>query len=220
LTDKPGFLFPVRALAKVFRGKYLAALRRAFAAGQLHFAGSTASLAAPAAFTAWLAQLRQDAWVVYAKQPFAGPGQVLDYLGRYTHRVALSNERLVRHADGVVHFRWKDYADGDRLKVMALEAAEFIRRFLLHVVPDRFVRIRHFGLLANRTRTAKLARCRQLLAVLPAALEPPESVAALMLRLTGIDIERCPICQQGRLRLVALLTPTPYPAPTAITDTS
>lgn len=217
----PGFLFPVRALAQVFRGKYLAALRRAFEAGQLHFAGSTASLAAPAAFTAWLAHLRHHAWVVYAKQPFAGPEHVLDYLGRYTHRVALSNDRLVRHADGIIHFRWQDYADGDRVKVMALEAAEFIRRFLLHVVPDRFVRIRHFGLLANRTRTAKLTRCRQLLAVLPTALEPPASVAALMLRLTGIDIERCPLCQQGRLHLVALLPPTRAPALTpTITDTS
>jgi Putative transposase/Transposase zinc-binding domain len=217
-----GFLFPVRALAQVFRGKYLAALRRVFAAGQLRFAGSTAPLAAPAAFTAWLAHLRQQAWVVYAKQPFAGPGQVLDYLGRYTHRVALSNERLVRHAAGVVHFRWKDYADGDRLKVMALDAAEFIRRFLLHVVPDRFVRIRHFGLLANRTRKAKLARCRQLLAVLPVApLGLPESVAALMLRLTGVDIERCPVCQEGRLRIVAILTPTTSPAqPVTIIDTS
>ena len=218
----PRFLFPVRALATVFRGKYLAALRHAFAAGQLRFAGSTASLAAPAAFAAWLAHLRQQAWVVYAKQPFAGPGQVLDYLGRYTHRVALSNERLVRHADSVVHFRWKDYADGDRLKVMALDAAEFIRRFLLHVVPDRFVRIRHFGLLANRTRKAKLARCRQFLAVLPAApLGLPESVAALMLRLTGVDIERCPVCQEGRLRIVAILTPTTSPAqPVTIIDTS
>jgi Putative transposase/Transposase zinc-binding domain len=214
------FLFPVRALAQVFRGKYLAGLHRAFAAGQLRFAGSTAPLAAPAAFTAWLAELRRQAWVVYAKPPFAGPAQVLDYLGRYTHRVALSNDRLVRHTDGVVHFRWKDYADGHRLKVMALEAAEFIRRFLLHVVPDRFVRIRHFGLLANRTRTTKLARCRLLLAPLPAApLAPPEPVAALMLRLTGLDIERCPVCRQGRLLVVALLPPTPASS-MAITDTS
>jgi Putative transposase len=217
-----GSLFPVRALATVFRGKYLGALRRAFAADQLRFAGSTVALAAPAAFTAWLAQLRRQAWVVYAKPPFAGPAPVLDYLGRYAHRVALSNDRLVRHADGVVHFRWKDYADGDRVKVMALEAAEFIRRFLLHVIPDRFVRIRHFGLLANRSRQAKLDRCRQLLAALPAAaLRPPESVAAVMLRLTGIDIERCPVCQVGRLRIAAILTPATSPAPpVAILDSS
>ncbi len=152
----------------------------------------------------------------------AGPGQVLEYLGRYTHRVALSNERLVRHADGVVHFRWTDYANGNRVRIMALAAAGFIRRCLLHIVPDRFVRVRHFGLLANRTRKAKLARCRQLLPGLPAPpLRPPESVAAWMRWLTGIDIERCPICQEGRRRIVAILAPTTAAAqPVAILDTS
>ena len=173
IAAPPGFLFPVRALATVFRGKYLDALRRAFAKGALRFAGSLAPLAEPAAFTAWLAQLRQPDWVVYAKRPFAGPAQVLEYLGRYTHRVALSNDRLLSLDDGIVRFRWKDYADGDRVKVMALDAEEFIRRFLLHVVPDGFVRIRHFGLLANRTRRAKLARCRELLAPPPAPAAPP-----------------------------------------------
>jgi putative transposase/transposase-like zinc-binding protein len=216
-----GFLFPVRALAKVLRGKYLAALRRAFATGQLRFAGSTAALASPAAFTAWLADLRRDAWVVYAKAPFAGPAQLLDYLGRYTHRVALSNDRLLRHADGLVHFRWKDYADDHRVKVMALEATEFIRRFLLHVVPDRFVRVRHFGLLANRTRRAKLARCREVLAAPAPAVRSRESVADLMQRLTGIEIDRCPVCHQGRLRLAAILAPTPdWTSPVAILDSS
>jgi hypothetical protein len=216
----PGFLFPVRTLSLVVRGKSRATLRRAFAAGDLRFAGSTAPLADPAAFTTWLAALRQQAWVVYAKVPFAGPAQVLDYLGRYTHRVALSNDRLLRHDDGVLHFRWKDYADGHRVKVMALEASEFIRRFLLHVVPDRFVRVRHFGLLANRTRQAKLARCRDLLAVVPVPpIRPRESVADLMRRLTGIDIDRCPVCQQGRLRLAAILAPA-WTSPVAILDSS
>jgi hypothetical protein len=212
IAAPPGFLFPVRALAKVFRGKYLDALRRAFAKGTLRFAGSLAPLAAPAAFTAWLAQLRQPDWVVYAKRPFAGPAQVLEYLGRYTHRVALSNDRLLRLDDEIVRFRWKDYADGDRVKVMALDADEFIRRFLLHIVPDGFVRIRHFGLLANRTRRAKLARCRELLAPSPAPAAPPrESVPALMLRLTGLDITRCAVCQQGQLRRTEILAPTPDP---------
>jgi Putative transposase len=212
IAAPPGFLFPVRALAKVFRAKYLAALQRAFTTSHLVFAGSLTSLADPATFTAWLQELRQHDWVVYAKRPFAGPTQILEYLGRYTHRVAISNERLVSHADGVVRFRWKDYADGDRVKLMALEAEEFIRRFLLHIVPGGFVRIRHFGFLANRARRAKLARCRALLAP---ALAPPaaaiESVAALMLRLTGIDIERCPLCRQGRLRVTEILAPTPAP---------
>src|SRR6266508_2548783 len=164
------------------------------------------------AFATWLDQLRRPDWVVYAKRPFAGPAQVLEYLGRYTHRVALSNDRLLSLDNGLVRFRWKDYADGDRVKVMALEADEFIRRFLLHVVPDGFVRIRHFGLLANRTRHAKLARCRALLAPPPASAAPRrESVQALMLRLTGRDIARCAVCQQGPLRRTEILPPTPDP---------
>jgi len=209
IAAPPGFLFPVRALAQVFRGKYLAALQRAFTTSKLVFAGSVAGLAEPAAFAAWLADLRQHAWVVYAKRPFGGPTQVLEYLGRYTHRVAISNERLVSHADGAVHFRWKAYADGAQVKVMALAAEEFIRRFLLHVVPGGFVRIRHFGFLANRGRRAKLARGRALLGSSPSPAEAPiESVAALMLRLTGLDIERCPVCPQGRLRVTEILAPT------------
>lgn len=221
IAAPPGFLFPVRALAQVFRAKYLAGLRRAFQARHLVFAGSVARLAEPAAFAAWLADLRQHAWVVYAKRPFGGPTQILEYLGRYTHRVALSNERLVRHADGVVHFRWKDYADGARTKVMALEAEEFIRRFLLHIVPGGFVRIRHFGFLANRTRRAKLAQCRALLAPPPApAAAAIESVAALMLRLTGIDIARCPRCHQGRLHVTEILPPSAPTRGVPLVDTS
>jgi hypothetical protein len=213
LSAPPGFLFPVRALAQVFRGTYLDALRRAFHPGQLAFAGSTAPLADPRAFAEWLRQLRQPDWVVYAKRPFAGPEQVLEYLGRYTPRVALSNERILSVDAGRVRFRWRDYADGDRVKVMELEAAEFIRRFLLHIVPEGFVRIRHFGLLANRPRKDKLARCRQVLAQPPApAPRPVESVHALMLRLTGIDIARCPVCQQGRVHVSAILPSTPRPA--------
>ena len=218
----PGFLFPVRALAKVFRGKYLHALQRAFSTGQLVFAGSLTSLADPERFAAWLQELRQHDWVVYAKRPLAGPTQILEYLGRYTHRVAISNERLISHADGVVRFRWKDYADGDRVKVMTLDVEEFIRRFLLHVVPTGFVRIRHFGFLANRTRRAKLARCRVLLAQPPALVAAPaESLPALMLRLTGIDIERCPRCQHGRLHVTEILAPVPAPTrPVPVVDTS
>jgi hypothetical protein len=134
---------------------------------------------------------------------------VLASLGRYTQRVALSNDRLLAVIDGRVHFRWRDYADGNRVKVMDLDADEFLRRFLLHVVPDGFVRIRHFGLLANRRRAAALAQCRALLAQPTPPLTPPESVRALMLRLTGIDIERCLVCQQGQIRQVEWLAPAP-----------
>ena len=185
-------------------------LAQAFDRGALHLTGGLTPLAEPAAFVAWLTALRQHAWVVYCKPPFAGPAHVLAYLGRYTHRVALSNDRLLTLADGRVRFRWRDYADGDRVKVMELDADEFLRRFLLHVVPDRFVRIRHFGLLANRRRAAALAQCRLLLAQPPpAAPSEPESVRALLLRVIGIDIERCPICQIGVLQPLAVLPPVP-----------
>jgi len=222
IAAPPGFLFPVRALARVFRGKYLQALHHAFITGKLLFAGSLAALADPEAFATWLRDLRRHDWVVYAKRPVAGPTQVLEYLGRYTHRVAISNERLVSHTDGVVRFRWRDYADGDRVKIMTLAAEEFIRRFLLHVVPGGFVRIRHFGFLANRTRRTKLARCRALLTPPPApAASAIESVAALMRRLTGIDIERCPRCQQGRLHVTEILAPaSPLPQCVPVMDTS
>lgn len=209
---RPGFLFPVRALAKVFRGTYLAGLQRAFDRGELHLAGSLAHVGESAAFAAWLADLRRQAWVVYCKPPFAGPEPVLAYLGRYTHRVALSNERLVALDEDRVRFRWRDYAAGDRLKIMELDAGEFLRRFLLHVVPDGFVRIRHFGLLANRGRTANLARCHTLLAQAPPPPpSSPESVRAVMLRVTGIDIDLCPVCHQGSLRRVECLLPVPSP---------
>jgi len=215
IPARPSFLFPVRALAKVFRGRFLAGLQRAFDRGQLHLTGSLAALPEPVAFAAWLAELRQPAWVVYCKPPFAGPEHVLAYLGRYTHRVAISNERLVAVADGRVRFRWRDYADHDRVKVMELDGDEFLRRFLLHVVPNGFVRIRHFGLLANRRRATALAQCRILLTQPPPAAELPESVPDLMLRVTGIDIERCPVCPHGLLQQVERLPPAP-----AIWDTS
>jgi hypothetical protein len=163
IASRPGFLFPVRALARVFRAKYLDALRVAFDAGQLRFAARTVALAERATFERFLATHRTTDWIVYAKRPFAGPAQVLEYLGRYTHRVALSNDRLLRFDDGAVHFAWRDYADHDRRKVLRLGVDEFLRRFLLHVLPAGFLRIRHFGLLANRRKADAFARCRTLL---------------------------------------------------------
>jgi putative transposase/transposase-like zinc-binding protein len=211
---KPGFLFPVRELARVFRGKYLAGFQQAFAQGALRFAGGVTSLAEPAAFRQFLAALRASDWVVYAKPPFGGPAQVLEYLGRYTHRVAISNDRLVSLEAGQVRFRWKDYARGNRVKTMMLPAEEFLRRFLLHVLPAGFVRIRHFGFLANRTATVKFARCRALLAAgPPPGPAGPEPVATLMLRVTGVDITRCPVCRAGHLRVVAVFRPGHLPAP-------
>lgn len=207
IASRSSFLFPVRALSRVFRAKYLAGLQCAFDAGQLTFADGTAELADAPAFIRFLAPLRATDWVVYAKRPFAGPEQVLEYVGRYTHRVALSNNRLVSLINGVVRFHWKDYADHDRRKVMALPVDEFLRRCLLHIVPTGFMRIRHVGLLANRTRHATLDRCRHLLqAPLPSPDHVhPEPVHVLMQRLTGVDLSRCPVCGEGRMLITALV---------------
>ncbi len=164
---RPGFFLPVRVLSRLFRRLFLQYLQAAFDKGELRFSASLAELAQPAAFAQRLKQARHAEWVVYAKPPFGGPEQVLAYLGRYTHRVAIANSRLVSLEDDHVSFRWKDYRHHDKTKVMTLDAFEFIRRFLLHALPDGFHRIRHFGFLANGHRTAKLALCRKLLAVMP-----------------------------------------------------
>lgn len=194
------FLFPVTALAIVFRAKYLAGLQRAFSDGELTFAAGTAPLADAGQFAALVAQLRATPWVVYAKRPFGGPAQVLQYLGRYTHRIAISNARLVRLTDGVVQFRWKDYADRGRTKLMALGVDEFLRRFLLHVLPRGFVRIRHFGLLANRQRRTLIARAHLLLGAPLPATSTDDGRAA------DIDHTRCPFCRQGHW-LIEILHP-------------
>jgi Putative transposase/Transposase zinc-binding domain len=197
VRSRCGFLFPVKALSAVFRGKFLAAL------GKLPTQ------------PALLAALRAKPWVVYAKRPFAGPEQVLQYLGRYTHRTAISNERLVSLEANTVRFRYKDYAHGARRRLMSLQPVEFLRRFALHVLPRSFNRIRHYGLLANRTKRALLARARAaLLAPAPTqASAAPESVRAFWQRIAGIDIERCPHCQLGTLRLVQILAPRIRPPP-------
>lgn len=202
-TKRRDFLFPVRALSKVFRAKYLAGLQEAFTQQRLQFGGATVPLAEARAFAAWLEGLRPHDWAVYAKPPFAGPRQVVSYLGRYTHRVAISNERLVALQQDQVLFQWRDARRGNRVKVMALAAEEFLRRFLLHVLPAGFVRIRHYGVLGNRDRSKRLGCCRPVLHLAPPVLKPIESPPALMKRLTGIDIEQCPHCRQGRLRVIA-----------------
>jgi len=168
----------------------------------LTFAAGTAELAHADAFARFVAELRADSWVVYAKRPFGGPAPVLRYLGRYTHRVAISNARLVDLQDGTARFRWKDYADHDRVKGLALSAEEFLRRFLLHVMPRGFVRIRYFGLLANRRRRATLDRCRAVLAAPtpPAAPTEPPPIATPA---PCADVRRCPHCG-GVMRVTAV----------------
>jgi hypothetical protein len=166
---RPGFFLPVRVLSRVFRGKYLERIRVAFDEGKLVFPGRLEPLADASAFRRWLTPLYGKDWVVYAKRPFGGPAQVLKYLARYTHRVAISNARLVKHEEGRVTFRLKDYADGGRRQTLTLSGEEFLRRFVQHVLPKGFVKIRHFGLLANRQRAEKLELSRRLLLPLTVA---------------------------------------------------
>jgi hypothetical protein len=164
IHTRPTFFLPVKVLRQVFRGKLVAGLRSAYGDGRLSFPGALQTLAPEAAFRAWLRSLHRQSWVVYAKPPFGSPAHVLHYLARYTHRVAISNHRLVAVTDGTVSFRWKDYRHGSQIRTLTLDVDEFLRRFLLHVLPKRFVRIRYFGLLAPRCRTEDLATCRTVLA--------------------------------------------------------
>jgi hypothetical protein len=206
---RPGFFLPVKVLSRLFRRLFLEQLDGAFARGQLRFSGLCAGLAEPDGFAGHLAPVRTRDWVVYAKPPFGGPEPVLDYLGRYTHRVAIANHRLVDLAEGRVRFHWKDYRHHDKRKVMSLAADEFIRRFLLHVLPDGFARIRHYGLLGNRGRAAKLAVCRRLLEVPPPEpVVPATDYRERFERLTGRSLCCCPVCGAGTMVVIELIPST------------
>ncbi len=198
---RPNFLFPVTALSQVFQGKFLALLQQACDKGKIPPANNEIKAS------------RQKSWVVYAKKPFGSPQTVLDYLGRYTHRVALSNERILSVQNGQVTLSYRDRKDGNRKMTIPLDAQEFIRRFLLHVLPDGFMRIRHFGFLANRSKKQALAQCRRLLKIEAALPETPkESAKDLLLRITGIDLSRCPSCHRGTMIVVAELPPISSPS--------
>jgi hypothetical protein len=200
IACRPGFFLPVRVLSRMFRGLFLHYLEQAFAAGALNFFSAQRHLHEPAAFRRHLAPAYDTEWVVYAKRPFAGPAQVLDYVGRYTHRVAISNNRLVSFDGGKVRFRWKDYRDGNRQKTMTLEGGEFIRRFLIHVLPGGFHRIRYYGFLGNCHRARKLARCRELLGMASAApaVDPqPADYLDRYAALAGRSLRECPHCHAG-----------------------
>jgi hypothetical protein len=212
---RPGFFLSVRVLSRLFRRLFLQALEAAFHSGKLQFFGELEALRDAAAFAAYLAPLRATEWVVYAKPPFGGPAQVLAYLGRYTHRVAISNQRLLAAQDGMVTFQWKDYRHPGREKsrTMALAADEFIRRFLIHTLPPRFQRIRHFGLFANRHRREKLALCRQLLTGPVIELLPgPASCRALAQALASPSPVPCPRCGAGTMIRTGSLPVYLYPA--------
>ena len=214
VSCRPGFFLPVRVLSRLFRRLFLAQLQEAFDAGKLHFFNALESLQDPAAFARYLAPVRHAEWVVYAKPPFGGAEQVLEYLGRYTHRVAIANHRLVEFVDGKVSFHWKDYRHDSQQKVMCLDVEEFIRRFLLHVLPSSFQRIRHYGFLANRYRVAKLARCRELLgepAPTPKLADAPLDYRDRYELLTGKSLRDCPICGRGHMVCIETFLPGALP---------
>jgi len=199
------FFLPVRVLSRLFRAKVLGLLRRAHRQGQLCLQGSLAPLEDPATWSIWLDTLATKEWVVYAKPPFGGPGQVLKYLARYTHRVAISNARLVAIDDGEVTFRWKDYAHGNQQRLMRLDAQEFIRRFLLHLLPPGFMRIRHYGYLANRVRVQRLTQIRSLMS------KPKGRYNSAEVAQAGHGSRRdawlCPVCEVGHLVRIERVPP-------------
>jgi Putative transposase/Transposase zinc-binding domain len=199
---KQSFFLPVHVLGVRFRNVFLTYLRKTFHEGKLRFHGEMAALAKPAAFEAMCRRAQRKKWVVHSKPPFGGPQQVLKYLARYTHRVAISNSRIVSMEHGRVTFLWKDYAGGNKTRIMTLDAVEFIRRFLLHILPTGLVRIRQFGFLANRARGNKLALCR---ALLGATTTPQDRAVKLRER------KPCPACKTGHLIPVASVAPAPLP---------
>lgn len=211
VKSRNNFLVHYEVLSRLYRGKFLDYLAEAARAGTLRFAGATAPLATPAGFASFLQEQREKNWVVYVKPPFGSPEQVLKYLARYTHRVAISDRRILALQDNVVTFRYRDNARGQQ--VMSLDGVEFLRRFLLHVLPAGFVRIRYFGLLANRSRAANLARCRELLAAAPGehAAPVPTAPSPSTPQPAEDDRDRCPSCGTGRLRWIATLARTPLP---------
>jgi putative transposase/transposase-like zinc-binding protein len=219
IAGRDDYFLPVPILRCLFRGKFLSGLRTAFQKGRLRFPGRLAALARAARFHRLLDETVRTEWVVYAKPPTKGPATVLKYLARYTHKTAISNSRLISLTDDQVTFRWKDYAHGSRRGTMTLEAVEFVRRFLMHVLPTGFVRVRHYGLLANRHRQAKLERCRELLgmAVTPQAdtdqtdpIPSPESES------TVTPVRVCPRCGAGRMVVVAEFPPLTLPEEIAV----
>ena len=208
VSCRKGFFLPVGVLSALFKGKFLELLKNCFKKGALVFDGGIRHLQKPETFHSFCNPFYHKKWAVYCKPPFGGPKGVLQYLGRYTHRIAISNNRILSTLDGRVSFRWRDYADGNRQKTMNLTADEFIRRFLLHVLPDRFVRIRHFGLLANRNRKDNIASCHEMLGAEKGTKEKKrETWQEQLLRICGIDVTVCPVCRKGRMHTIERLLP-------------
>ncbi len=215
LTAKRDFFIHVNVISDLFKKKFLDYFKRRYRSDAFKWVGRISHLQNKRAFQHLLDKLYDKSWVTYCKRPFGGPEQVIRYLGHYTHRVAISNQRILSYADGQVTFRWKDYRDQSQTKIMTLAVDEFIRRFLLHILPDNFYRIRYYGLLANRNRKAKLSRCRELLGVIidttPHELSS-KTFDILLMELCGLDVWRCPECKTGtmyRVKTIERITGLP-----------
>jgi len=201
-TKKRDFFVHVNVISALFKGKFLSYLKQAYKDGDLKFEGEIKPLGTKQAFQQLLDKLYDMKWVTYCKKPFGGAEQVLEYLGRYTHRVAISNSRIVKLEDAKVTFRWRDYRDGNKTKLMTLDVFEFIRRFLLHILPKGFFKIRYYGILASRNSKTKLARCKEILDVDSSQEQDTtrsKSWEDLLFELTGIDPRICPECKKGRM---------------------
>jgi hypothetical protein len=207
LSFRKRFFIPVKVLSRLFRGKVLFYLKKSWEKGDLKFPGAIAKIQDH--FAVLLNDLHQMEWVVYSKPPFKGAEMLIDYLGRYTHRIAIGNHRILKMDDGYVFFLWRDYADGNKKKIMKLEASEFIRRFLLHVLPEKFVKVRYYGLLANRKSQEMLSQCCRLLACSskPKNESPSETWQELLLRTCGLDLMTCPFCKKGRMLKKEVILP-------------
>lgn len=211
INSKKNFFIPVKVMSMVFRGKLLYYFRKAYISNQLVFEGEVMKLRKEADFKKLLDILYQKQWVVYAKKPFGNAGKVLHYLGRYTHRIAISNHRIKMLKDDKVSFRWKDYADNNKPKLMTLQVHEFIRRFLLHVLPSGFFKIRYYGLLSSRNKRSNIEICRKLLGVITEFINKTKQTwQELLFEYTGIDVDVCPVCKKGRMKLIKVLGDAGY----------
>jgi hypothetical protein len=206
ISAKPGFLFPVKVMSKIFKGVFVNLLRQAYEKNQLKLQGIVADLAHPEAFTSLLNQLMQKDWCVYSKKPFNGAKGAVDYLAKYVYKTAISNNRILSCDNNSVTFNWRDYSDHNNIKIMTLDSHEFIRRFLTHVLPNGFIRIRSFGFLASSCKVKKIKQIASLLHhTTPILTKEKESTDKLMFRLTGIDINLCPKCKIGKLQTITTI---------------
>lgn len=216
ITTRAGFFIPIKVISNVFKGKYLYYLKKAYYSKKIKYKGNNNSVPNYQAFQLLIDELYEKDWVVYVKEPFKSAQYVLEYLGRYTHRVAITNNRIINIQDKKVTFRWRDYKDNNKDKLMTLDVLEFIRRFLLHTLPDRFVKIRHYGILSNRNRKTKLKECKKLLGVVLEEQEDRkkrETWEELLFKLTGVDYTICPSCGKGEMVRKLEIEPRCYSPP-------